>query len=477
MLHDKDIKKVSELKNGFTDRWFERDFLLSAIGALRFSRTLKSFNIFKKQGYKFDLILSVLLSLPFMGLKNIHSLMGSQGLPAGKDTFYRQKSNGMIDWRNILWAFAGQFNKIVSKQGDNQGGGYRCLIFDDSLLEKSGRFIEKVSRVWDHVSKRAVLGFKINLMAYWDGTSLLPVDFCLHREKGKNKEKPYGLSKRDYRKQFSKKRTSRMPSYERGKEADQTKIITAIAMFMRAAKMKLRIDYVLMDSWFTCNEFILAVRSVKNQAIHLLGMYKIAKTKFEFRNGLYTYSQVRQMAGKVKRNKQTGYYYQEAVVLLDGMPVKLFFSRKGKNGNWKTFLSTNVELTFAKMLEIYAIRWSVEVFFKESKQLLGLGKDQSTDFDAQIAATTLTLIQHILITLRYRFDRYESKGAMFRHTKAEIIQQRLSERLWGLMLEILAVIAELFDGADEDEIIKKLICNDEAYQKIQKLIGETKMAA
>jgi hypothetical protein len=476
MLQDKDIKKVSELKNGFTGRWLERDYLLSAIGALQFSGTLKRFNVFKKQGYKFDLILSVLLSLPFIGIKNINSLNGSQGLIAGKDTFYRQKSNEMINWRSILWAFARQFNKIVSKQGDNQSG-CRCLIFDDSLLEKSGRFIEKVSRVWDHVSKRAVLGFKINLMAYWDGASLLPVDFCLHREKGKNKEKPFGLSKKEYRKQFSKRRTSGMPSFERANEADQTKIATAIAMFKRAVKMKLHIDYVLMDSWFTCKEFILAVRSAKNRDIHLLGMYKNAKAKFEFRNGLYTYNQVRQMSGKVKRNRQTGYYYQEAVVLLGDVPVKLFFSRKGKNGNWKTFLSTNVELTFAKMLEIYAIRWTIEVLFKESKQLLGLGKDQSIDFDTQIAATTLTMIQHILITLRYRFDRYESKGAMFRNTKAEIIQQKLNERLWGLMLEILAVIAELFNGADENEIIHKLICNDEAYQKIEKLIGETKMVA
>jgi predicted nucleic acid-binding Zn finger protein len=40
-----------------------------------------------------------------------------------------------------------------------------------------------------------------------------------------------------------------------------------------------KIDYVLVDSWFTCDAFIQAVRSVKEQTIHLIGMYKIAKTK------------------------------------------------------------------------------------------------------------------------------------------------------------------------------------------------------
>ena len=47
--------------------------------------------------------------------------------------------------------------------------------------------------------------------------------------------------------------------------------------------------------------------------------------------------------------------------------------------------------------------------FKETKQLLGLGKYQSNDFDAQIADTTITMIQHILLTLKYRFEHYESK--------------------------------------------------------------------
>jgi hypothetical protein len=47
-------------------------------------------------------------------------------------------------------------------------------------------------------------------------------------------------------------------------------------------------------------------------------------------------------------------------------------------------------------------------FFKEAKQLLGLGKCQSNDFDAQIADTTITLIQYILLTLKFRFEHYET---------------------------------------------------------------------
>jgi hypothetical protein len=47
-------------------------------------------------------------------------------------------------------------------------------------------------------------------------------------------------------------------------------------------------------------------------------------------------------------------------------------------------MSTNTSLSFIEMVKIYQLRWCIEVFFKESKQLFGLGKCQSTDFDAQM---------------------------------------------------------------------------------------------
>lgn len=475
MLQCKDIKKIWELKTDFNHRWLEPDYLLNVLGVFHFSSLIKQFNPLKKQGYKFEYVLSILLSLPFIDVPNVSSLE-TYGVSGKKDVFYRLKNNFFIDWRSILWIFASRFTKIMrDKARDNNET--KCLIIDDSLLEKTGKFIEKISRVWDHVSQRSLLGFKLNLMGYWDGFSFIPIDFSLHREKGNNKNKPYGLKRKELKKQFTKKRTKDKASYERVKEADQTKIETGIKMFKRAIKKGLAVDYLLMDSWFTCNAFIEAVRKVKNQTVHLIGMYKIAKTKFEYKEESYTYSQIRNLAGNQKRNRKTGFYYKEAVVLLDGEPVKLFFSRKGKRGNWKTFISTNIKLSFIQMIEIYNIRWTIEVFFKESKQLFGLGKDQANDFDSQIAATTLTMLQYILITTRYRFDNYESKGVLFRQAQAEIFNEKLTDRLWVLLIELINIIVDLFDDIDENKLMKKILSNEKAYQKIEKLIIYTKLAA
>jgi len=52
----------------------------------------------------------------------------------------------------------------------------------------------------------------------------------------------------------------------------------------------------------------------------------------------------------------------------------------------------------------------------------------------------------------------------------QIIQYRLSERLWGLFIELLSVIEKLFDGIDEMELIEKIMNDDEAYEVICRLL-------
>ena len=119
-----------------------------------FSSLIKQFNPLKKQGYKFEYVLSILLSLPFIDVPNVSSLE-TYGVSGKKDVFYRLKNNFFIDWRSILWLFASRFTKIMrDKARDNNET--KCLIIDDSLLEKTGKFIEKISRVWDHVSQRSL---------------------------------------------------------------------------------------------------------------------------------------------------------------------------------------------------------------------------------------------------------------------------------------------------------------------------------
>lgn len=473
MLQSKDINKIRELKNGFTHSWLEPEFILSSLKCFSFSKLCGCLSPIKMRGYSFESVFTILVSLPFIGAASVNSMVNGfvkHHVEAGKDTFYRLKNNPGICWRLVLWLFAAKFKKLAETRGSGTVH-VRCMVFDDTVITKTGKLIEKVSRVWDHVSQSYRLGFKLLLMGYWDGVSFVPLDFSYHREKGKNKEKPFGLKKKELKKQHKKWRKAGSFNHERAAEADMSKIDIAIKMFRRAISQGFVVDYVLMDSWFTCGAFIDAVLSVKKQAVHLIGMYKIVKTKFLYSGGTYTYGQIRNMLGKARRCRKLGFYYKEATVYHRGREIKLFFSKRGKNGKWKVFVCTDTRLTFIKMIEIYQTRWTIEVFFKEAKQLLGLGKCQSNDFDAQIADATITMIQHILLTCRFRFENYESKTGMFAQIKEEATMQRLNQRLWGLFIEVIKMIEGIFEEIDGLQLFEKIINDEQVYEKITRMFG------
>ena len=174
MLQSKDIKKISELKDGFTPRWLEPDYILGSLKCFSFSALCKCLGPLKQRGYSFESIFSCLICLPFLGLRTVHSFTGSvlaRHIEARKDVFYRLNNNPGICWRLILWMFGLKFIKLAEAYGERDKSSVKCLIFDDSSLPKTGRYIEKVSRIWDHVLKRCILGYKLLVMGYWDGLS------------------------------------------------------------------------------------------------------------------------------------------------------------------------------------------------------------------------------------------------------------------------------------------------------------------
>jgi hypothetical protein len=235
---------------------------------------------------------------------------------------------------------------------------------------------------------------------------------------------------------------------------------------LRAILRGLPIDYVLCDSWFTCLSLLTVVRQ---KGSHLIGMYKIVTTKFEYRGKKLSYKQILHLAGKEIRCKKMNLYYKTARVMYNEMPVTLFFSKVGSNGNWKVILTTNTKLSFLKAIEIYQIRWSIEVFFKETKQMLNLGGCQSSNFDAQIADTTITMIAYILLAFRFRYDNYESMGALFRAMNAETLRKTIDIRLWELFIDLIKTICQLIEK-DFDEVMDLTLRKPEMEQWVKNMI-------
>jgi hypothetical protein len=404
------------------------------------------------------------------------SELSDNGVKIKKDVYYRLKNSEKICWRRILSYVVDKFLQQTQKTTLDISEKMshpkpHCLIFDDTLLEKTGYKIEKTGKVWDHVKQCMVLGFKLLVGLYFDG---IPVDFSLVREKGQKSDKPFGMLKKYLRRQFNKKRAKESEGILRIKELDISKIELSIQMFLRTVLRGISVDYVLCDSWFTCLDLITVVRQ---KGSHLIGMYKIVTTKFEYLGRKLSYKEIFHLAGKEIRCKKMNLYYKTARVLYNGMPVTLFFSKAGSNGHWKVILTTNTKLSFLQTIEIYQIRWSIEVFFKEAKQLLNLGGCQSSNFDAQISDTTITMIAYILLAFRFRYDNYESMGALFRAMNAETLRKTIDIRLRELFIDLVKTVCQLIEK-DFDDVMDLIMRKPEMAQWVENMIeGHYKQAS
>ena len=470
MLRNKGTHKIKEIQTDFNPERFDVEKMTNIFKAMKLTESLNVFNYLKQSGYGVKMVLSLLLVNVVAGNKTVSSSLPGlceEGIRIGKDVFYRLKNREGICWRRVLWHMVMKFIKITECEEMNEETKKpHYLIFDDTTVEKSGKKMEFLGRVWDHVKQRSILGFKILVMLYWDGKSSIPLDFSIHREKGQKESRPYGMSEKELGRQYSKKREKGSESGKRIKELDTNKIDMMLKMFYSAVHRCLKIDYVLVDSWFTCESLI---KAVVGEGIHLIGMYKLAKTKFLYRGKLLCHSEINDRISKPVRCRSLGFHYKRADVMYGDIPVTLFFSRQGKHGKWKVLLTTDTSLGFIKLIEHYQVRWTIEVFNKEAKGLLNLGGCQSSNFDAQIADTTLSMIAYILLSFRFRYEHYESKGALFRVMNAERLRMTLDRRLWELFLETVRIIAEVLE-IDSDDLLGRLLTNPEVESLLNPII-------
>jgi len=468
MRQYKSTKFVSELKNYFSsnEKIFQTLF-----------RELRSLKISDKQFLSVDKINSqytgyqkfiLMLLFPLFAVKDISCYRESvlyQIVKCGKDVFYRFIDNSNFSWRNLAYNINLRLLKRVEKSSySTVNKPIRCLIADDTDFPKCGRRFELLSRIYSHVTHSFNYGFKGLFLGYHDGTSFFGLDFSLHGEKGDEKKpnyKPYGLTKKQQKARYSKNRSVKSAGKRRENEYFKTKTEMLVEMIKTAILRGIRFDYLLTDSWFTCFDLVKFI-STRRIKCHFLGILKKGKTKYLFRDKAMNFNEILTVLSrkKMQRNRKLNCHFYEAPVIFKGIEIKIFFCKMGKNAGWNGILTTDTKLSFEKAFEIYSTRWTIEVFFKECKQYLRLGKCESLDFDAQIAAATLCMLQYNLFSVVKRFESYESFGALFRAAKSETLELNVKERIWLIIIEILTVLSNYFE-IDIEFLTQHIIADNE----------------
>ena len=169
-----------------------------------------------------------------------------------------------------------------------------------------------------------------------------------------------------------------------------------------------------------------------------------------------------------KHNRTLRCTYCTIDVKFAGTTVRLFFSKRGRNGHWNGLLTTDLSLSFLKAYRTYATRWTTEVAYHDCKQLLDFGRCQSVHFSAQIASFTLTMMQYNILCTVKRFEAYETVGALFREATAGTLELSASDRIWELILDAILEIAEII-SADASELLSAVIDANPMFHRLYQM--------
>ena len=256
-------KPVEEIENVLNTHGYSiNNIIFDVMKTFKFKTLCCQVGFQKQDGYSASEIVTLIMVLPLMLLKSVNALYKSEFQKVTamkKDTIYRLKNDERMPWRSLLLAVAKRFQELVNPNKELAANS--AFILDDTTEAKTGRKIEQISIVHDHVAGKQghKLGFKNLTLGLFDGKSFTPLDFSLHSEKP--------LKKARHRKeQFKKQRNPKSSGSKRVRECKVDKITNGLNMLKRALKKGFRAKYVLVDSWFSSKEFIETVRESANQS-------------------------------------------------------------------------------------------------------------------------------------------------------------------------------------------------------------------
>lgn len=477
MQRNKDIHSLSHISNFDTDNLLITQLFSKTLSCVDLTYINKILNSTKSKGILAQDIFKILFLLPFLDFGNVLQLVSS-GLGVDrkfkKDVFYDFMKNPNIDWRKIVWLFTKRiFNLIETKGTAPEIDSPKCLIVDDTIIEKKGKTIEFIGKVYNHVAMKYEIGMKVLTLGYWDGKSLFPVDFSIHNEPGKLGNK--GLKANELNKQYNKRRQSDCAVAKRIEQLSENKISVALTMINQYLLRIKGVQYVLADSWFICEEFLSSILLMKKD-VNVIGLMK-SNRKIMIDNVELTANNVPARFKKdIRRSNKYNCEYISKTITYKGIIIQGFWIKMRGQQSWNLLICTDPKLRFIKAMQYYQIRWGIEVFFKDCKQKLRLNGCQSTDFDAHIAHISFVFMNYTALALRQRFDEHETIGHLFKHVKSMLLEMTIVSKIWTIFIEIYTLILAPM-GTDWDLFIRSIIDNKNSIHTIiQKLFSTLSFA-
>lgn len=172
--------------------------------------------------------------------------------------------------------------------------------------------------------------------------------------------------------------------------------------------------------------------------------------------------------GRRKKRVYRAYTEDRAVAGLGLVRVTYSWKRKTRKGGrsggetYKVLVSNNLRLSVNRIVEIYELRWQIELFFRELKSSMGFDRFRGNSFTAFARFVTMALLSFMYLEW-FRVNRFLKSRS--KHRKSMIARARTG----GLMLYVqnevdedsISCILDFFQKEktvnDGKEILKKIL--------------------
>jgi SRSO17 transposase len=364
----------------------------------------------------------------------------------GKDVLYDTMNREDLNWRKAHELVA--LNAVRSLKTNDK----KAFVVDDTITQRFGKKMPGVSNHYDHTSGRNVMGQQVITLGLSHEEGFVPLDSELFISQS---------NAQPLHDPFEDGRCTVARRYRVAQQ--QTKPEMPSSMVHRALYAGIDAYYLLADAWFgtkatlrLCLESSLVpvIRMKKNKMKYRIREYA---NRNETERDLDIRSLYQQCVRKTWQ-KIPGQRYQANVVDAelnlaenDKAPeqwckVRLLFVRGSADAtktevgkhDWAVFLTTDRALSAAEILETYALRWAIEVYFKEAKQHLGFLKEQSNHYAAYIASIHLSAIRFCLLVIAKQNQENASVASMRQQLCNNSADISYAGKLWGVFRAIIS---------------------------------------
>jgi len=202
---------------------------------------------------------------------------------------------------------------------------------------------------------------------------------------------------------------------------------------------------VLFDSYYLCP---VVVKACRRKGFRFVSVLKNNRNLFKngrkLKTRLYSREQFLHRKKKSFRIRKSKGYVQYAYVDAGWLQVSglgrlhVIFSRKKADPRILGLVTDEPNLSASQMIRTYDDRWSIEVFFKDSKQLLGLGQYQNVSYEAAVTHLHLVCLSHALLT-HVAISREGAQGKRKKTTRLSTagLQNEVRRIVWDDLTDYL----------------------------------------